>query len=119
MDRCIEIQGSMADKLDQPTFRWAHTFVSLRAQIAGDTDRAEQFATGALRSARTAVNPMPRSSSAHSSMIVRGQRGTMNELVPLIEQMATETPDIPRGLFASLLAKAHVEGGHTDQASTC
>jgi tetratricopeptide (TPR) repeat protein len=49
-------------------------------------------------------------------MIVSGQRGTMSELATLIEKLAAETPGIPRGLFASLLAKAHVEGDRTDQA---
>lgn len=49
-------------------------------------------------------------------MIVSGQRGTMSDLVPLIEQLAAETPDISQWLFGSLLAKAHVEGGRTDKA---
>ena len=50
-------------------------------------------------------------------MIVSGQRGTMSDLVPLIEQLAAETPDISQWLFGSLLAKAHVEGGRTDEAA--
>ena len=50
MDRCFEITGSLAEQLDQPTLNWAHTFTrALRAQIAGDTDQAEQLATEALQ----------------------------------------------------------------------
>ena len=68
MNRCIAINGSIAEQLDQPTFTWDHTFVSsLPAQIAGDTDRAEQLATRRSRSGRTAVNPTRQSSLAHSS----------------------------------------------------
>ena len=46
MDRCYEIMGSMAEQLDQPTLNWqAIVTRSGRAQIAGDTDQAEQLAT--------------------------------------------------------------------------
>jgi tetratricopeptide (TPR) repeat protein len=117
MDRCIEIHGSMAEQLDQPIFHWGHTFVrSLRAQIAGDTDRAEELATEALQLGTDSGQPDAAIIFGAQLMIVSGQRGTMSELIPLIEQMAAETPDIPRGLFASLLAKAHVEADRTDEA---
>jgi tetratricopeptide (TPR) repeat protein len=117
MDRCIEIHGSMAEKLNQPIFTWGHTFVlALRAQIAGDTDRAEQLATEALHIGTDSGQPDASIIFGAQLMIVCGQRGTMSELIPLIEQMAAETPDIPRGLFGSLLAKAHAEGDRIDDA---
>jgi ATP/maltotriose-dependent transcriptional regulator MalT len=50
-------------------------------------------------------------------MIISGQRGAMKELIPLIEQMAADAPDISPWLFGSLLAKAHVEAGRFDEAS--
>ena len=50
MDRCLEIAGSLAEQLDQPTLNWVHSFTrAMRAQIAGDTDQAEQLATEALQ----------------------------------------------------------------------
>jgi len=117
MDRCIEIHGSMAEQLDQPIFHWGHTFLcSMRAQLAGDTDRAEELATEALRIGTEGGQPDAAIIFGGQLMIVSGQRGTMSELAPLIEQMAAETPDISRGLFGSLLAKAHVEGDRTDDA---
>jgi class 3 adenylate cyclase len=117
MDRCLAIHGSMAEQLDQPIFNWGHTFVrGLRAQIAGDCDQAERLAAEALRIGTEGGQLDAAIFFGTQLMIVSGQRGTMGELTPLIEQIAAETPDISRGLFASLLAKAHVEGDRTDDA---
>ena len=102
---------------NQPIFNWGHTFfLGLRAQIAGDTDRAEQLATEALRIGTDSGQLDAAVIFGAQFMIVSGQRGTMSDLVPLIEQMAAETPDISRRFFGSLLAKAHVEGGRIDEA---
>jgi hypothetical protein len=118
MDRCIAIHGSMTEQLDQPIFNWGHTFVrALQAQIAGDTDRAEELATEALRIGTECGQPDAAVIFGAQLIVVSGQRGTMSDLAPLIEQMAAEAPDISRWLFASLLAKAHVEGDRTDDAS--
>ena len=117
MDRCIEIHASTAALLNQPIFHWGHTFfLGLRAQIAGDTDRAEALASEALRIGTDGGQLDAAVIFGAQLMIVSGQRGTMSDLVPLIEQLATETPDISRWLFGSLLAKAHVEGGRIDEA---
>jgi tetratricopeptide (TPR) repeat protein len=117
MNRCIAINGSMAEQLDQPIFTWDHTFVSsLPAQIAGDTDRAEQLATKALQIGTDCGQPDAAVIFGAQLMIVSGQRGTMSDLAPLIEEMAAKTPDISPLLFGSLLAKAHVEGDRTEDA---
>jgi class 3 adenylate cyclase/tetratricopeptide (TPR) repeat protein len=117
MDRCIAIHGAMTDRLDQPIFTWGHLFVqSLRAQIAGDIEVAERYATEALKIGTDSGQPDAALIFGAQFNIVSGQRGTQSGLVPLIEKMASETPDIPRGFWLSLLAKAHVEGGRTDRA---
>jgi hypothetical protein len=118
MDRCLAIHGAMAQRLNQPVFAWGHMFVrSLRAQIAGDTDLAEQYATEALQIGTEGGQPDAATIFGAQLNIVCGQRGTQSELAPLIEKMASETPDIPRTFFISILAKAHVEGGRTDRAA--
>jgi tetratricopeptide (TPR) repeat protein len=89
----------------------------LRAQIAGDTDLAEQFATEALRIGTDGGQPDAPVIFGGQFNIISGQRGTQSELIGLIEKMAAETPDIPRTFFMSVLAKAHVEAGRTDRAS--
>jgi class 3 adenylate cyclase len=118
MDRCIAIHGAMAEQLNQPVFTWGHLFVrSLRAQIAGDTDLAEQYASEALQIGTAGGQPDATPIFGGQFNIVSGQRGTQGELTPLIEKMASETPDIPRTFFMSVLAKAHVEGDRIDRAS--
>jgi hypothetical protein len=118
MDRCIAIHGAMAQRLNQPIFAWGHLFeCSLRAQIAGDTDLAEQFATEALQVGTDGGQPDASIIFGAQFNIVSGQRGTQSELAPLIEKMASETPDIPRTFFMSLLAKAHVEEDRVDLAT--
>jgi class 3 adenylate cyclase len=118
MDRCLTLHGAMAEQLDQPVFTWGHRFVrSLRAQIAGDTDLAEQYATEALQIGTAGGQPDAAAIFGGQFNIVSGQRGTQSELIPLIEKMAAETPDIPRTFFMSVLAKAHVDGDRIDRAS--
>ncbi len=118
MDRCIAIHGAMAEQLNQPVFAWGHAFVrSLRAQIAGDTDVAEQHASEALDIGTKGGQPDASTIFGGQYNIISGQRGTQSELVPLIEKLAAETPDIPRAFFLSVMAKAHVEGDRRDRAA--
>ncbi len=118
LDRCIDIQAAMTEQLNQPIFTWGRSFVlSMRAQIAGDTDLAEQLANEALRIGIDGGQPDAATMFGGQFNIVCGQRGTQGELTPLIEKMASETPDIPPAFFKSLLAKAHAEGDRLDRSS--
>ena len=92
MDRCIEIMGSLAEQLDQPILSWTNTFhLSKRAQIAGDTDLAEQLATEALQIGTDCGQPDAALFFGAQLLVVCAQRGTMGELIPLIEQMVDES----------------------------
>ena len=91
MDRCIETMGSLAEQLDQPILSWTNTFhLSKRAQIAGDTDLAEQLATEALQIGTDCGQPDAALFFGGQLLVVCAQRGTMGELIPLIEQMLDE-----------------------------
>jgi class 3 adenylate cyclase/tetratricopeptide (TPR) repeat protein len=117
MDRCMEIAGSVAEKLDQPTLTWTYTFTrALRALIAGDPDQAEQLATEALQVGTDSGQPDAGTVFGANLMSASFQRGTLSELVPLMEQMAADTPEIGSGVTAGVLAMAHVEGDHIDEA---
>ena len=117
LDRCLEIHGAMSAQLGQPVFTWGHTFLQAqRAFIGGDTDRAEELATEALNIGTESGQPDAAIIYGTQLIVVRGQRGTMNELIPLIEQMASDAPEISPWMFGSLLAKAHVEVDRTDEA---
>src|SRR5690242_14814568 len=118
MERCLKLHTETARQLDQPIFRWGCTFVQgLRALIAGDTDAAERLATEALTLGMESGQPDASTIFGAQLMIVHGQRGTMSELIPLIEEMATTTPDISPWLFGSLLAKAHAEADRNEEAT--
>ena len=118
MERCLKLHAETTRQLDQPIFRWGCTFVQgLRALIAGDTDAAEQLATEALTIGSESGQPDAGTIFGAQLMIVHGQRGTMSELIPLIEDMATTTPDISPWLFGSLLAKAHAEADRVEEAT--
>ncbi len=110
LDRCLEIHGAMAELLGQPLFAWGHRFLQgQRAFIAGDTHRAEALATEALQIGTDSGQPDAGIIYGTQLIMVHGQRGTMNELIPLIEQLASDAPEISPWMFGSLLAKAHVE----------
>ena len=117
LERCLEIHGEMTTQLGQPVFAWGHAFLrGQRAFIAGDTDRAEALATEALHLGTDSGQPDAALIYGTQLIMVRGQRGTMNELIPLIEKMASDAPEISPWMFGSLLAKAHVEVDATDEA---
>jgi len=117
VDRCISILETATARLNQPLFSWGYAWArSMRAQIAGDVGEAEQLAIEAFRIGSESGQPDAATIFGAQINIVSGQRGTMGELVPLIEQMAAETPDIPRTFFLSVLTKAHVEGDRFDEA---
>jgi AAA ATPase domain len=116
MDRCIEIMCAMAEQLNQPILSWTNTYhLSKRAQIAGDTDLAEQLATEALQIGTDCGQPDAASFFGGQLMVVSAQRGTMGELIPLIEQMVDEA-SLGAGILTSVLAMAHAEADRTEDA---
>jgi class 3 adenylate cyclase/tetratricopeptide (TPR) repeat protein len=115
VDRCYEIAGARARQLDQPSHNWTYTFnLAWRAQIAGDTDRAEQLATEALQIGTDGGEPDAAVIYGVQLAVVSWQRGSLGDLIPLIEQMAAESPGLPTLL--ALLAMAQVERDRTDDA---
>jgi tetratricopeptide (TPR) repeat protein len=117
MDRCLEIAGSLVNQLDQPVLTWGHTFMrATRAQISGDTNRAEQLATEALQVGTDGGQPDAATVFGVQLMAISIQRGTMGELVPLIEEMSAQMPQHPLALLSGVLAVAHVQGNRTEDA---
>jgi class 3 adenylate cyclase/tetratricopeptide (TPR) repeat protein len=115
VDRCYAMAGEQAQQLNQPSHNWTYTFnLAWRAQIAGDTDRAEQLATEALQIGTDGGEPDAVVLYGVQLAMVSWQRGSLGDLAPLIEQMAAESPGLPTLL--SLLAMAQVEKDRTDDA---
>ena len=116
MDRCIETMGSLAEQIDQPILSWTNTFhLSKRAQIAGDTDLAEKLATEALQIGTDCGQPDAALFWSGQILVVSTQRGTMGELIPLIEQMLDEA-SAPARVLTPILAMANAEADHTEDA---
>jgi class 3 adenylate cyclase/tetratricopeptide (TPR) repeat protein len=108
VDRCLSISETLAQQLGQPTFAWGHNFLSsTRAQIAGEVDHAEQFANMALQIGNESGEADALLLFGTQFMLVHWQRGTVGNLIPLIEQAVADNPGVP-GLPAGL-AVAHAE----------
>ena len=115
VDRCLDLLGQLAAQLNQPTLNWRHMAMrATRAQLAGDTDRAEELATEAHRIGQEGGEPDAGALFGTQIMTVSLQRGTLIELVPLIEQVAAEHPGVTS--FVAAQAMAHVEGDQIDAA---
>ncbi len=115
VDRTLTIAGILADQLDQPTLNWVHTVqLGTRAQIAGDTDRAEQLANQAFKIGTDGGEPDASVLYGAQMLAVSWQRGTLGHLVPLIETATLENPGVPA--LTAALALAHVERDDIDGA---
>ena len=109
VDRGLLALGSLAEQLDQPFFSWTHAWLrSTRAQIAGDWNRAEQLATEALQIGTDGGQPDTSFMFGSQLIIVNHQRGTLGELVPVLEQMVADAPDLA-GVLTAALALAYTE----------
>jgi tetratricopeptide (TPR) repeat protein len=116
LDRCFEMGGSLADQLDQPSLNWWHSYArGMRAQLAGDTEQAEQLAIDALQLGTDGGQPDAALFFAAQIGAVHLQRGTMAELIPLLEEMAADALEVA-GAIAASLALAHAEADRTDEA---
>lgn len=115
VDRCLEISRSLAEQLDQPTLTWVQAYGTAdRVLVSGDLDEAERLATVALELGSNSGEPDASAVFGAQFVSVSSQRGTMWQLIPLIEQVAAENPGIPA--FIAALAGAHVEGDRTEDA---
>ncbi len=117
LDRSIGVMRAMAEKLDQPNFNWEQLFVrATRALIAGDTDLAEQLATESLRIGSDCGQPDAALIFGAQLMMVNLQRGTLSDLIPLMEQWVADIPSLDKGVLNGVLAHAHAEGDQYDDA---
>jgi class 3 adenylate cyclase/tetratricopeptide (TPR) repeat protein len=115
MDRCIKIRGSLVAQLGQATLNWIDAYTrAKRAQIAGNTDQAEQLAIEAFQIGTDGGQPDANTIFRAQFMNVSIQRGTLADLIPLIEQAVSDSPGIPA--FTAVLASAHAEADRTDDA---
>ncbi|MGO9873509.1 MAG: ATP-binding protein [Acidimicrobiia bacterium] len=115
-DRSVDRARELSERIDQPFGDWAIALCrALRALVAGNTDRAEELVTEALRVGNDGGQPDAAVMFGAQLGVVHLQRGTMGDFAPLIEQIVGETPDTAAAMKAAL-AVAYVEGNRIDDA---
>ena len=116
MDSCTQRMAVLADAIDQPLLTWVHRFsLAWLALIAGDTDDAERLATEALTIGTESGQPDAEFIFGGQFMMVHHQRGNIDALSALIEDMAGSAP-ATAGVLAGALAIADIEAGRIDEA---
>ena len=116
MDRCTEIMRELTQRLNQPMLSWQHTFsLAWLAIIRGDPDDAERYAAEALEVGVGSGQPDAAFIYGGQLLLVQHQRGTLDELRDLIEDMAAGTPALA-GVLAGALAVAAMGAGRDDDA---
>ena len=116
MDRCLEIMRPLAERLDQPILSWNDAFYrATRAQIAGDIELAERMATLALQIGTDSGQPDATMFFGSQVLVINIQRGTVGELIPLIEQLIADGGSIAN-VYTSALALALADADRTNEA---
>ena len=116
MNRCWEIAWSLAERLDQPTLNWHSGMMrAMCAQLAGDNDTAEAWATEALRIGTDSGQPDATTLYAAQLGTLMTQRGAAGEMSPLLEQLADDLPE-NKGVVTAAIAGNYVETGRVAEA---
>jgi tetratricopeptide (TPR) repeat protein len=112
--RCLDAQASLAKQLNQPMLDWLIAWMrGGLAQINGSIDEAERLANAALELGTEAGQEDALSFFGPQLIIVNFQRGTLSDLLPLVEQLE---PTVPNLDLSPVFALVHVEGGRTEEA---
>ena len=115
VDRCIAAMERVAEQLDQPMMHWTVAYAhATQALISGDIEMAEELVFKALQLGTDSGQPDTNVFFGVQLMATNLQKGTLIEVVPLIEQMATE---ITENLYAvkAALVLALADGDRTDE----
>jgi class 3 adenylate cyclase/tetratricopeptide (TPR) repeat protein len=116
MHRCTELMAGLAERLNQPMLTWVHTFgLAWLAIIRGDTDEAERLAAEALETGTESGQPDAAFIYGGQIVVVYHQRGRLDELSPLIEEMASSNPNLG-GVLRGALTAADLEAGRVEAA---
>jgi hypothetical protein len=115
LDRLMEIVRVQVERLDQPVLRWTYLFTrAWRAMMAGDTDVAEQFALASFQIGTDSGQPDAFVMYGGQLISIGLQRGTLGDLVEILNQMHDDAPDVG-GAVTAALTLAHAEAGNLDQ----
>lgn len=115
-NRCISRRSTLAEQLGQPVMQWSAAYGrAWQAQTAGDLDLAEQLATEALQIGTAGGQPDAEAFFGVQLAAVSAARGTFGDLIPILEPMVRDAPEIGAAYVAAL-AHAHAQAGQIDDA---
>ncbi|MGZ4195277.1 MAG: BTAD domain-containing putative transcriptional regulator [Solirubrobacteraceae bacterium] len=109
-----EREQHVADRFREPTSMWLRRADEANlAIIAGDLDVADELARAALEIGSKS-EPDALVCFAAQQASIAFERGTLGELVPLLDEAVRNNPGVPG--FRAVLALAQSEAAHPDQA---
>jgi hypothetical protein len=115
--RCLNFAGALASDLNQPVFSWIHkSWCAQRSLTAGDTDEGEQLANEALQIGIDGGEPDATIFYGGQLLYVVWQRGTVVDLVPLLDQMEADMADVPQQTIYAVKAMAHADADQLEEA---
>jgi len=118
LDRAMEIVRELVERLDQPVLRWTYLFIrAWRALMAGDTDVADRFALESFQIGTDSGQPDAFVMYGGQLISIGLQRGTLADLVEILQQMQVDAPDVG-GAVTAALTLAHSEAGNLDEVRT-
>jgi tetratricopeptide (TPR) repeat protein len=114
-EHSLAVTGAILEQLPHAGLRWTHAYdLAVQALLAGNLAEAEQRATDALNYGIETAQPDAFTIYGSQLLNVRVRQGRLAELIPLIEQTASQFPGQP--VFQSVLAKAFADAGDLDRA---
>ncbi len=116
MDRCLDVVSSRAEQLAQPNLLWWHALQrATRATIDADTDTLERLANNALQIGVDSGQPDALTLFGDQFFQVNWRRGTLEAMIPILEPMVADAPDLD-SIISGGLALAYAESGDLDAA---
>jgi tetratricopeptide (TPR) repeat protein len=110
-----EVVNEISDRVPHAGLRWITAFMRVvPAVLVGDLDDAEQLAGEAFALGLDTSQPDTLTIYGGHLIDIRSRQGRLGELLPLIEEVAANTPDLP--LFRAILASCCVETGDNERA---
>ncbi len=104
--RCDEVAGVLTEQVGQPFFIWADRVTrAQRAVIAGDPDEVERLAMEALQIGTDCGVADVMVHFGGQLIMANWQRGTLGDMVPLIEGLIADAPDVAGAVTAALRSR--------------
>jgi class 3 adenylate cyclase len=114
-DRSMAIADSAARQLDQPYLNWTISNLrAIRALVSGNADEAERIASDAVQLGTDSGLPDSFTMFGPQAFGVAQQRGTLADLIPLIEESEEHSSAVAE-LADAGLTYAHATCNHTDE----